>query len=66
MKGVYGCIGKNLALMQLRAVLSRLVLNFDFSFAPGDTGDEFDTNALDTFTLTLPPLQMVLTSRTSI
>jgi len=52
--------------MQLRAVLSRLVLNFDLSFAPGETGDEFDTNALDTFTLTLPPLQMVLASRISI
>lgn len=62
--GVYGCIGKNLALMQLRSIISRVALNFNLWFAPGETGESFDKDALDTFTLNLPPLQLTLEDRT--
>jgi hypothetical protein len=37
--------------------------NFDVSFAPGETGQEFDSEMLDTFTVTLPPLQLQFTPR---
>ena len=62
--GVYGCPGKGLALMQLRIALSRIALNFDLSFGPGETGVPFDTKVMDTFTLTLPKLDVVFKERT--
>jgi hypothetical protein len=36
---------------------------FDVSFAPGETGETFDNEMLDTFTVTLPPLQLQMTPR---
>ncbi|KAF2711987.1 hypothetical protein K504DRAFT_499104 [Pleomassaria siparia CBS 279.74] len=33
-----------------------MVRNFDASFAPGETGETFDTGFLDTFLVALPPL----------
>jgi hypothetical protein len=37
--------------------------NFDVSFAPGEDGVEFDNEILDTFTVTLPPLQLQFAPR---
>jgi hypothetical protein len=37
--------------------------SFDVSFAPGETGHTFDHEMLDTFTVTLPPLQLQFTPR---
>ncbi|KAF3044325.1 hypothetical protein E8E12_007952 [Didymella heteroderae] len=56
--GAYSCPGKNLAQLSLRIALSTIVQNFDVSFAPGETGEKFDREVLDTFTVTLPPLQL--------
>lgn len=56
--GAYSCPGKNLAQLSLRIALSTIVQNFDISFAPGETGEKFDKEVLDTFTVTLPPLQL--------
>ncbi|KAJ5546438.1 hypothetical protein N7494_004023 [Penicillium frequentans] len=56
--GPYICPGKNLALMSLRISVSRLVQLYDVKFAPGETGHAFETETLDTFTTTLPPLQI--------
>jgi cytochrome P450 len=61
--GAYSCVGKNLAIMQLRSVLSRTVLMFNLSFAPGEDGEKFAIEDLDTFTLTVPKLTVVLTER---
>ena len=44
--GSYGCIGKQLALMELRTVITKMVLNFDVSFAERDKGDEGNGKAL--------------------
>jgi cytochrome P450 len=61
--GAYGCPGKNLAEMSLRTSLSMIAQNFDVSFAPGETGEAFDNEMLDTFTVTLPPLQLQFAAR---
>ncbi|KAF2793406.1 cytochrome P450 [Melanomma pulvis-pyrius CBS 109.77] len=61
--GAYGCPGKNLAQLSLRISLSMIAQNFDISFAPGETGEAFDNEVLDTFTVTLPPLQLQFTPR---
>lgn len=49
--------------MQMRSVISRIALNFDLSFAPGETGVLFDTKVKDTFTMTLPQLDIVFNER---
>ncbi|RAK81785.1 cytochrome P450 [Aspergillus fijiensis CBS 313.89] len=56
--GPYSCPGKNLALLSLRITVSVLALQYSISFAPGETGEDFEHNALDTFTTTLPPLRL--------
>ncbi|KAF2130546.1 putative benzoate 4-monooxygenase cytochrome P450 [Dothidotthia symphoricarpi CBS 119687] len=56
--GAYSCPGKNLAQLSLRISISSIVKNFDVSFAQGETGEEFANEVLDTFTVTLPPLQL--------
>lgn len=56
--GPYACPGKNLAMMSMRITISRLAQQYNVSFAPGETGEDFETKALDTFTTTLPPLQV--------
>lgn len=61
--GPYGCVGKQLALMELRVVLARIALNFDL-FAHGEDASVFDQEARDTFTLSLSPLQLVFRERT--
>ncbi|KAF1347461.1 putative benzoate 4-monooxygenase cytochrome P450 [Lizonia empirigonia] len=61
--GAYSCPGKNLAQLSLRIALSTIVQNFDISFAPGETGEKFDKEMLDTFTVTLPPLQLQFNPR---
>jgi cytochrome P450 len=64
--GMHACAGKALAYMILRTSLSLIVQNFDVSFAPGETGETFDTEFLDTFLLALPPLSLVFTPRVGI
>lgn len=49
--------------MSLRISLSMVAQNFDVSFAPGETGEAFENEILDTFTVTLPPLQLRFTPR---
>lgn len=61
--GLHSCPGKNLALMSLRISLSKIALHFDMSFAPGEDGVNFDDAALETFTTTLPPLQLQFSKR---
>jgi hypothetical protein len=52
-----------LAFIELRSVLSRIALNFDLAFAPGETGEVFDKGVKDTFTFTVRDLQVVFTKR---
>ena len=61
--GVYGCVGRQLALMELRGVVARIVTQFDISFAPGEDGSTLLTKTRDVFTLDLAPLNLVFTER---
>ncbi|KAF4545568.1 Cytochrome P450 [Lasiodiplodia theobromae] len=61
--GPFSCPGKSLAIATLRIALSKIALHFDVSFAPGETGEEFDKGVMDTFTTTLLPLQVRFTPR---
>ena len=49
--------------MSLRISISNIAQLYDVSFAPGETGEAFDTGALDTFTTTLPPVMLQFTRR---
>ncbi|KAH8828634.1 cytochrome P450 [Flagelloscypha sp. PMI_526] len=62
-RGAYACVGKHAAWMELRIALSKLVLNFDFAFETAEGAEYFEKNQMDTFTLTVPPLNMVLKQR---
>lgn len=63
-RGQYACPGKNLAMMELRMALSRVALRYQrLAFAVPEDVTRFDEGALDTFTMTLPPLPLVLTKR---
>jgi hypothetical protein len=61
--GSYSCIGRVLALMELRSALSRIALNFDLAFASGETGEVFEREVKDTFTLTVRDLYVVFSKR---
>lgn len=57
--GPFGCIGKQLALMEIRAVISLLIVRFDVSLAPGEDGTDLLERTKDTFTLRIGDLNIV-------
>ncbi|KAF1950067.1 cytochrome P450 [Byssothecium circinans] len=59
--GPYGCIGKKLALMEIRTALIELVKTFDFAFAELQSGESFLERTRDTFTLLAGELPVVAT-----
>jgi cytochrome P450 len=61
--GLHTCVGKNLAYMELRMVVSAILQNFDVDFAPGETGKEFDEGFKDSFIMMLLPLNLRFTPR---
>ena len=61
--GPFGCIGKNLALMELRTLVSKLVKEFDIAFAPGEDGTKLLTETTEHFTLGVAPLNLVFSKR---
>ncbi|GAP88827.1 putative cytochrome P450 [Rosellinia necatrix] len=61
--GRYACIGRNLALNELRAVISKSVLEFDITFAPGETGRTLLEESKDIFTMSLARLELSFTKR---
>jgi cytochrome P450 len=62
-RGTYSCIGKQLALMELREVIARIVTQFDIAFAPGEDGTVLFEKTKDVFTLEVAPLKMVFKQR---
>jgi cytochrome P450 len=62
-RGTYSCIGKQLALMELRNVTARIVSHFDIAFAPGEDGKNLLEKTKDVFTLEVAPLKMIFTTR---
>lgn len=61
--GPMGCIGKNLALLELRMLTAQLVLRFDVEFAEGEDGKRLLEETRDHFTLGLGDLDLVLRKR---
>ena len=63
--GAYGCVGKQLAYMELRSVLAKMLLNFDVAFAPGEDGSKLINETKDFFVLGLGDLEVVFTERSA-
>ncbi|KAK1085984.1 hypothetical protein LTR33_001794 [Friedmanniomyces endolithicus] len=66
--GHYGCIGKGsdqdidvVAYLELRTVVTRIILEFDVAFAPGEDGSQILTQTRDHFTVTPGELNLVFT-----
>lgn len=61
--GRYNCIGKNLALAELRFVTALLVKKYDVGFAEGEDGRRVDGDLIDRFTAAPGRLRLVFTER---
>ncbi|KAL3471262.1 cytochrome P450 [Aspergillus californicus] len=62
--GPFGCIGKNLALMEIRLLTAILVTRFEVALAPGEDGGQL-LNSFDYFTVGLKPCHLVFRKRVS-
>ena len=63
--GPYGCIGKPLAMMNLRTTIARLITMFDVTFAPGENCGRFEEQAVDQTLLVFGELNLSFTPRSS-
>ncbi|KIX93767.1 uncharacterized protein Z520_10391 [Fonsecaea multimorphosa CBS 102226] len=63
--GPYGCIGKNLAYMEIRLLTAQLITKFDVALAPDEDGTAL-LNSVDHFTIGLKPIKMILSRRKSV
>ena len=61
--GRFACVGKNLALSELRFVTALLVSKYDISFAPGEDGTSCWRDMKDQFTAAPGKLELVFTPR---
>lgn len=52
-----------MAVMEMRMVLCRVVMNFDTAFADGEDTLNYCNNQKDYYTMQLQPLKMVFTPR---
>lgn len=57
--GPMGCIGKNLAMSELRTTTAKLVLRFDFGLAEGEDGERLLRRTRDHFTVDPGSLDLV-------
>lgn len=57
--GPMGCIGKNLALTELRTLTTKLLLQFDVRLADGEDGERLLHKTLDQFTVDCGGLDLV-------
>ncbi|EKG16556.1 Cytochrome P450 [Macrophomina phaseolina MS6] len=62
-RGATNCAGKQFARMELRSSISQIALAFDLRLAEDGSPEAFDKGQKDTFTLTLPPLNMIFEER---
>ena len=61
--GPFGCIGKNLALMEVRLLTAELILKYNVKLAPGEDGKNLLTKSTDHFTMGLGALMLVFEER---
>ncbi|POR38861.1 Cytochrome P450 [Tolypocladium paradoxum] len=62
-KGPYACVGKRLALLELRRLVAEILWRYDVCIAPGQSKEAFHDGKQDTFTLVSAPLSLVFTPR---
>jgi cytochrome P450 len=63
MSGAHSCLGKQLALIELRFVTARLVTQYDFHFAQASNAPETVSDIKDCFTALPGPLRLVFEDR---
>lgn len=63
--GPFNCVGKQLALMELRTVITLLITNFDVHLAPGEDGTALIKESKDSFTLRMGDLNLVFEERSA-
>lgn len=61
--GPTNCVGKNLALMEMRMAIAALVRKFEMQLAPGWDQDQWEKNCKDHFVLVTGPLPVIVTRR---
>ncbi|KAJ5751603.1 hypothetical protein N7520_008520 [Penicillium odoratum] len=61
--GSYACIGKSLALMNLRTTTARMIMTFDIQFPPGVEGPSLLDNSREHFSLSIEHMPILLTRR---
>ena len=61
--GPFGCIGKQLALMEIRLLTSQIIRKFDFRLADGEDGQNLLMKTTDHFTMGLGSLKLVFEGR---
>jgi cytochrome P450 len=61
--GHWACIGKQLAYMEIRTVIARLVMSFDIAFAPGEDGRKLLEESKDAFTMIVAEMYLLLKTR---
>jgi hypothetical protein len=59
--GQQNCVGKGLAFLELRTIISLLILKFSVAFAPGDDGSSVTEALTDHFASTPGKLKLVFT-----
>ncbi|KAJ1327028.1 cytochrome P450 family 628 [Microdochium nivale] len=59
--GRYSCVGKQLALMEIRSVVCRIMQRFDVTVAHEDVPQNFRAGLQDGFTLAAPTLRLLFT-----
>ena len=63
--GRYACVGRNLALTEIRLVAALLVSKYDITFAPGEDGMRVWEDMKDQFTAVPGQLDLVFTPRST-
>ncbi|KAI0535109.1 cytochrome P450 [Xylaria digitata] len=61
--GSYGCVARPLALVNIRAVVARIVANYDIRSIPVENLIAFDDGMQENFTLVLPELKLSFVKR---
>ncbi|KAL9616946.1 MAG: hypothetical protein Q9160_008216 [Pyrenula sp. 1 TL-2023] len=56
--GSYGCIGRPLALLNVRTTIARIIAEYDVCLASGASPQEYDDGLMEHFTLAPPPLRL--------
>ncbi|KAK9422863.1 hypothetical protein SUNI508_04530 [Seiridium unicorne] len=61
--GKHACVGKPLAVRELRSMLARVALTFDVRFPENCDSQSYEQTIMDAFTMTLPPFSLVFKER---